>query len=476
MTNNHKLGIVVPYRKRPTHLEAFIDHLKYKLKLDCQIIIVEEKGYKEFNRGKLLNIGFLKAKEMGCDYVVFHDVDMIATNCNYDYESKPFHLISKLITKDPGQRSMLDTYFGGVTLFPVDTFETINGFSNEFKGWGFEDDDLMLRCIENNIDLATVNIKQRNILGPALNFNGRNSYVEFKNKFSPARNFSILLSFQTLGIQPNEELMTDNQSIISIPGYDTNLRYDSFFNLSYQYWLKSDKVWEEKPLAHSIVSKSLYKGQFNVILTYDVKSNKNHCTNKFFINGSLVGDHTYSKIYGINKPKKFFLGAGDPYRDSRPNFFNGNISKFIIFKDALSDSECINLTNLNKLELEDFDNTNSISSYYDFNTSDNILEDKVGYNNGTIFNCTKTDINYVEDFKKVIPNRKYGEFETLDHNENGYKDGYWISWNSRLNQIRYINMLNTGKTNYATDGLTDCTYKEYSLESNDNVHHYSVTV
>ena len=135
MTNNHKLGIVVPYRKRPAHLEAFIHQLKYKLKLDCQIIVVEQRGSRPFNRGKLLNIGFIKAREMGCDYVVFHDVDMIGINCSYDYESKPFHLISKLTTRNPGQRTMLDTYFGGVTLFPVDVFESINGFSNEFSGF-----------------------------------------------------------------------------------------------------------------------------------------------------------------------------------------------------------------------------------------------------------------------------------------------------------------------------------------------------
>lgn len=475
MTNNHKLGIVVPYRKRPAHLEAFIHHLKYKLKLDCQIIVVEQRGSRPFNRGKLLNIGFIKAKEMGCDYVVFHDVDMIGINCSYDYESKPFHLISKLTTRNPGQRTMLDTYFGGVTLFPVDVFESINGFSNEFSGWGFEDDDLMLRCVENNVDLATVNVKQRNILGPALNFNGKDSYIEFRNNFSPARNFSIFLSFQTLGIDPNVELMTDNQSIFSIPGYDTNLRYDSFFNLSYQYWLKSDKVWEDKPLAHSIVDKSLYKGQFNVVLTYDGKSNRNYCTNKFFINGSLAGEHSYKKLYGISKPGKFFLGAGDPYRYDKPNFFNGNISKFIIFNEALSDSDCIDLTNLNKLELNDLEET-AVSNYYDFSTTDNILEDKVGFNNGTIFNCTQTDINHVQDLDKVIPNRKLGEFETLDHKENGYKDGYWIAWNSRLNQIRYINTLNSGKTDYAVDGLNNCTFREYNSETNDNVHHFTVAI
>jgi hypothetical protein len=31
---------------------------------------------------------------------------------------------------------MFDTYFGGVTLFPVKAFEEIDGYSNKYWGWG----------------------------------------------------------------------------------------------------------------------------------------------------------------------------------------------------------------------------------------------------------------------------------------------------------------------------------------------------
>ena len=39
-------------------------------------------------------------------------------------------------------------YFGGVTALSKDQFETINGFSNSFYGWGGEDDDLYHRVVE----------------------------------------------------------------------------------------------------------------------------------------------------------------------------------------------------------------------------------------------------------------------------------------------------------------------------------------
>ena len=82
-----KLGIIVPYRDRYDHLIIFkkriISFLKNKA-IDYELIIVEQDNAKNFNRGKLLNIGFLYAKKLECDYVVFHDVDMIPNN-DVDY-------------------------------------------------------------------------------------------------------------------------------------------------------------------------------------------------------------------------------------------------------------------------------------------------------------------------------------------------------------------------------------------------------
>jgi len=37
---------------------------------------------------------------------------------------------------------MYGTLFGGIEAFSVDHFQLINGFSNQFFGWGGEDDNL----------------------------------------------------------------------------------------------------------------------------------------------------------------------------------------------------------------------------------------------------------------------------------------------------------------------------------------------
>ena len=53
-----KLGIIVPYRDRESHLTKFITGIKSYFKnqkIKYEIIIVEQSDDKPFNRGKLLN-------------------------------------------------------------------------------------------------------------------------------------------------------------------------------------------------------------------------------------------------------------------------------------------------------------------------------------------------------------------------------------------------------------------------------------
>jgi hypothetical protein len=45
-------------------------------------------------------------------------------------------------------------YFGGVCVFPRKDFEKINGFNNDYWGWGAEDDDLRDRCNLHNIPIT----------------------------------------------------------------------------------------------------------------------------------------------------------------------------------------------------------------------------------------------------------------------------------------------------------------------------------
>ena len=46
------------------------------------------------------------------------------------------------------------TYFGGVSAISVEHFKLVNGFSNQFWGWGAEDDDMAKRLRINSLNVT----------------------------------------------------------------------------------------------------------------------------------------------------------------------------------------------------------------------------------------------------------------------------------------------------------------------------------
>ncbi len=143
---NHKMGLIVPYRDRAEHIKRFLPHmLSYLAKrdVDAAVYIIEQEDGKDFNRARLLNIGVLEA-EIACDYFVMHDVDMLPLDVDYSYASAPTHLAAA--ASQFNYSLPYDQYFGGVTLFSREILEAVNGYSNQYWGWGLEDDDMAQRC------------------------------------------------------------------------------------------------------------------------------------------------------------------------------------------------------------------------------------------------------------------------------------------------------------------------------------------
>ena len=148
--------IIVPYRdqgdqNRKQQLDQFVEH--YSQHPSLRILIVEQSNdNQKFNRGALLNAGYLYASEHFTDIetVIFHDVDIIMPaeivnkyygNCD---KYKILHL-GNLV-----QDTKYNPPFGRVIQFSKDTFEKINGFPNYFYGWGGEDDALAFRIHVSN--------------------------------------------------------------------------------------------------------------------------------------------------------------------------------------------------------------------------------------------------------------------------------------------------------------------------------------
>lgn len=145
-----KLSIIIPFRDRENHLQIFLKNIINKANQEFDVLVVEQFNNKPFNRGKLLNIGF-DYKKNTSDYFCFHDVDMIPTDVDYSYSENPVHIATK--TSQFDYKMPYNGYCGGVVIFNKKDFIKINGFSNDYWGWGAEDDDLNCRISKNKIKL-----------------------------------------------------------------------------------------------------------------------------------------------------------------------------------------------------------------------------------------------------------------------------------------------------------------------------------
>ena len=110
---------------------------------NIKILIIKQNDKKQkFNRGKLLNVGIKLAKNI--EHYIFHDVDLIPDIDLIKYYSTypiiPIHIAR--VWKD---KYTAYAFFGGITSISKKQVLDINGFPNNFWGWGGEDDALYNR-------------------------------------------------------------------------------------------------------------------------------------------------------------------------------------------------------------------------------------------------------------------------------------------------------------------------------------------
>lgn len=176
---SHKLGICIPYRNRKEHIDKLIPKLSEHLTkkgIDHSFYVGHQVDEKLFNRGAMKNIAAKHAFEDGCDYVAWHDVDMIPfEDADYSFPKKnPIHISTKLSKYNYGMG--YDQYFGGVVLFSKkDAYDT-NGYSNNYWDWGQEDDDLFWRCYFEG--LTTGDVFKKYESKTYAEFNGETSKIE----------------------------------------------------------------------------------------------------------------------------------------------------------------------------------------------------------------------------------------------------------------------------------------------------------
>jgi hypothetical protein len=430
----HKIGVIVPYRNRYEHLVEFkssiVEYLN-KQNIQYELIVVEQDDAKLFNRGMLLNIGFKEAKELKCDYVVFHDVDMLPIDVDYSYSETPIHLATDNIP--------FESYFGGITLFPSELFEKINGFSNLYWGWGFEDDDLRYRCIKNNVPFQ--NIIDDTFTNEQLPiFNGVDAYATIPNIINYNRNFKIELDINLDRVIYNVNSQFDVFNVLTIQGYDFKLFYNSFNRFYLQLFDKKGNYYD----AHSdIVTTSKNK--------ISIEYNKKEKTITFVVNDITNTIELSESIHNYSNTNNIIIGSDT----TTENFFKGTI---------------------NELLLEQ--NNEIITHYKNNNITEYLFTDISGNeNNGEFFNVYLDCFKPFQNYYAYIPFRRNSKLLKLEHDDCGFNDGRWKDDNSRWNQLRYNNEVQLGHHDDIDDGLSTCIdYTVYSKIKDNTITHLNVGI
>jgi hypothetical protein len=472
----NKLGIIVPYRARDKQLLIFkraISNYLNDKNIPFELIIVEQDKARLFNRGKLLNVGFVYAKKLKCDYVVFHDVDMIPIDVDYSASNFPVQLSTNFISPDKSfNRILFDEYFGGVTIFPIDIFEMINGYSNQFWGWGYEDNDLLHRCRQYNVELFEKKIEQKVSNSAALKLNGHNAYIKGKNFFEENTSYTILISFEPKDINCNVEKYDDTFAVFSIPGMDFCINFNSYSRYNFEiYDEKEDIVYINSDI------KPNYKTI--ICVTIDVPNKEI----KMFQDGKLVGTKKYEgNLLDYSSQRYFYLGAGDVIRRTERKYFDGCISNFAVYSNVLNENEIVELSNNKHFGLTqnfgEYTSANNLKVCYDTRfIKDYKLMDLSGNDNvGKIFNCEIVPYEFNETKTLTIPHRRDCTFELLPHEENGYVNGAWKDITTRYNQVRYFNEVVRGHKQTKEDGLSNLDYKQQNKTTIGNQTHIVVEI
>ncbi|XP_078461595.1 beta-1,4-galactosyltransferase 2-like isoform X2 [Lampetra planeri] len=147
--SKQKVAIIIPFRHRDEHLKYWLYYLHPILQrqtIEYGIYVINQFGEGVFNRAKLMNIGYVEAlKDAPYDCFIFSDVDLVPMDDRNLYRcyDNPRHF--SVAMDKFGFHLPYNSYFGGVSGLSKAQFEKINGFPNNYWGWGGEDDDIYTR-------------------------------------------------------------------------------------------------------------------------------------------------------------------------------------------------------------------------------------------------------------------------------------------------------------------------------------------
>lgn len=456
-----KLGVCVPYRNREAHLKEFVPKVGKYLEdrgIDYCIYFGHQKDDKLFNRGAMKNVAAKFAFEDGCDYIVWHDIDMIPEEgggADYSYPAEhPVHIATNISQMD--YKLKYFEYFGGAVLFTKEQAYKTNGYSNEYWDWGSEDDDLFWRCYLEG--LADVRIGGIDSSSKYYHFTGQDSYIKI---VPPRRNltgFSHTIQITCRAFQQldkvNMYLVGDRNRkyveypILCIPGYDYGINFNNSKALSLQFWNTFN--------GHNYMWCKKYDQQWSTItVTLDTLTSEA----RLYLNGkeinSELGEGSKSPLKWTGRLKRyadlpFYLGTSPsvPREDPR-KFFKGDIQVVKFWDRALDKYEVSTSYKNWRQNLDD-------CIFWLGDGKSNVELQKIGVEE------KEEDITIIDS---VLPFRKPGRFKCLPHKDEGIVGGKFVKGQpSADNESRYQTKMQQGKIDYKNDGLAQVKFNLLSIE------------
>jgi hypothetical protein len=434
---SHKLGICIPYRNRKNHLEQLIPKLSEHLNkqgINHKFYVGHQVDDKLFNRGAMKNIAAHYAFEDGCDYIAWHDVDMIPhEESDYSYpEETPIHIATKLSKYQYGLG--YDQYFGGVVLFNKEQVNRTNGYSNDYWDWGQEDDDLFWRCYFEGYTTGKVYKKYEG--KEVANFNGTDSFLtiptnrEISSCLHNDHTISILFSAEQ---QPEKVPIwlvgDDNKKFIEYPliRKDGSWTWGLSFNNSRAVTMT---VFDKNNVHHYNYAKRFENQWTWVTLSYSKEENKIY----YYLNNELV-----YQMDGVkeNKPIKVeqSLRNHDAIRPFLIGFCNHSNT---YYKGKIADVRIYNTF---------FDNIENVYG----NENDLVLSwpNYSNYENNNVYLTTEN----IEVVENILPFRRDSKFNCLPHVDEGYIHGKWAKGETTArNEKRFVTEMQQRKIKYNTEG------------------------
>ena len=440
----HKLGICIPYRNREEHLRKLVPALTKHLNkqgIEHKFYVGHQVDDKLFNRGAMKNVAAEYAFNDGCDYIAWHDVDMLPhEDCDYSYpEENPIHIATNL--EKYGYGIGYDQYFGGVILFTKEQAEKVNGYSNGYWDWGQEDDDLFWRCYFEGYTTGRVYKEYEN--KKVGNFNGNDSKLIIPTDREIS---SCLHNDHTISILFNPEQQPEKVPIwlvgdeykkfIEYPlirkggawtwGLSFNnsravtmLLFDKNNHLYYNWGKRFEGMWTWVTLSYSREKQGAY----------------------FYLNDDLVCQMNGIKEYRPfpvletlklqNSIDPFYVG----YCPHTRNHYKGKIAEVKIFNKFFDNIEDV------------FEDKNDLVLHYDFNNEEGAENIEV----------TTEKIDVIEN---ILPYRRKGHVYCLPHTDEGFVNGKWVKGETTAkNERRLVTEMQQRKIDYKNDGLNNLKYE-----------------